>query len=245
MAGSTPVEDRPPYTVVPMDRLRRVTAKRMRASVEDKPHVTLHRYAAAEGLAARRTAERAAVGAEGAAISLTAVLVSVVARALAVNRRLNGRVEDGEIRLYEEVNIGVAVEVPGGLVVPVIRAADAIDVTTLASRLAQLAETARSGRLRPEDMSDATFTISNLGAYGIELFTPIISPPQLAILGVGASATGVAVVDGELVPRTRLGLSLSFDHAAADGSDAARVLADIVRAVEAPDDVLPPLGGGS
>lgn len=227
------------YTVVPMDRLRRVTGKRMRASVEDKPHVTLLRQARAGALADRRAAERARAGDEaGEGISLTAVLVAVVARALARNRRLNGRVEDGEIRLYERVDIGVAVEVPGGLVVPVIRSADTSDVVTVAAQLRRLADAARAGRLRPDDASDATFTISNLGSYGVESFTPIISPPQLAILGVGATTWGVDVVDGAVVPSARIGLSLSFDHAAADGSDAARVLADIVEAVERPDAVL-------
>lgn len=246
MTVEAPVEERPAYTVVPMDRLRRVTGKRMRASVEDKPHVTLHRHARADALARRRAAERAAVAEEDRrVISLTAVLLTTVARSLTRNRRLNGRVEDGEIRLYEEVNVGFAVEVPGGLVVPVIRSVDTCDVPTVASQLHALADAARNGRLRPEDIADATFTVSNLGSYGVELFTPIISPPQLAILGVGASTTGVDVIDGTLVPYTRLGLSLSFDHAAADGSDAARVLADIVRDVEAPDDVLPPLVGGS
>lgn len=229
----------PAYTVVPMDRLRRVTGKRMRASVEEKPHVTLHRYARVEALVARQAGERARAGeADRQAISLTAVLVAVVARALAANRRLNGRTEDGEIRLYEDVNVGVAVEVPGGLVVPVIRAADRCDAAAVGTELHRLAELARGGKLRPEDMSDATFTVSNLGSYGIELFTPIISPPQLAILGVGASRAGVEIVDGAVVPTVSMGLSLSFDHAASDGSDAAKVMANIVRAIQDPAAVL-------
>ena len=227
------------YTVVPMDRLRRVTAKRMRASVEEKPHVTLHRYARVDALIARRVRERAAVDQEaGVATSLTAMLIAVVARATARNGRLNGRVEEGEIRLYEAVNIGVAVEVPGGLTVPVIKAADMLSVAEVGLELRRLAEAGRAGQLRPEDMSDATFTVSNLGSYGVELFTPIISPPQLAILGVGSSTYGVDVLDGAVMPFQRIGLSLSFDHAASDGSDAAKVLGDLVDAIERPESVL-------
>lgn len=228
-----------PYTVVPMDRLRRVTGKRMRASVEEKPHVTLHRYARVDAFNARREQERIGLDDEQRkAVTLTAVLVAVVARAMARNPRVNGRVEEGEIRLYNEVNVGVAVEVPGGLTVPVIHGAAELDIVAVGTELRRLADAAKAGGLRPEDMSDATFTVTNLGSYGVELFTPIISPPQLAILGVGASSYGVDVVDGVIASFRRIGLSLSFDHAASDGSDAAKVLTDLVAAIEDPGSVL-------
>lgn len=226
----------PEYTIVAVDRLRRVTARRMRVSVGDKPHVTLHRHAGLDALIALRQAARERLPEElRSDLTLTAVLVGVLARALKANNRLNGRVEEGEIRLYADVNIGVAVEVDGGLVVPVIRNAADHDFASIGAELKRLAHAARSGRLRPEEASEGTFTVSNLGAYGVEFFTPIINPPELAILGVGASVESVEIRDGELVTVRRLGLSLSFDHAASDGSDAARVLADLVEAVERPD----------
>lgn len=224
------------YTILPPVRLRRVTAQRMRASVNEKPHVTLHRYADVDLLIERQRAMRERLPEEQRSVlTLTAVLVGVLARALKANNRLNGRLEENEVRLYSDVNMGVAVEVEGGLMVPVIRGAAGLDFVTIGNELKRLTAAARSGRLGSEDASAATFTVSNLGAYGVELFTPIINPPELAILGIGAIVDKAEFRDGTLVAKRRLGLSLSFDHAASDGSDAARVLADLVEAVEKPE----------
>jgi len=226
------------YQTVPMDRLRRVTARRMRTSATEKPHVTLHRHVDVDALMTwRRQAQDRRPAAQRSDITMTAVLVFLVARAFTRNNRVNGRVENDEIRLYEAVHMGVAIEVEGGLVVPVIHDASRRELSDIGSELKRLARAARSGSLRPEDVSDGTFTITNLGSYGVEFFTPIINPPQLAILGVGVTRQVTAVRDGESVISSEMGLSLSFDHAASDGSDAARALDQLVRTLSAPNDV--------
>lgn len=233
--GAESVTAKAGYTTVPVGRLRRVTARRMQASVAEKPHVTLHRRARVDALMTARQLEQARMPVrDQAQLTVTALLVAAVARALAHEGRLNGRVEDGEIRLYHQVNVGVAVEVDGGLMVPVVRDAAARDLPGLAAELHRLVQTARSGTMRPEDISDATFTVSNLGSYGVELFTPIINPPQLAILGVGSVLDHPVLDGGRLVTHRRVGLSLSFDHAANDGAEAARTLANLVHEIENP-----------
>jgi pyruvate dehydrogenase E2 component (dihydrolipoamide acetyltransferase) len=148
---------------------------------------------------------------------------------------MNGRTELGEVRLYHDVNLGVAVEVDDGLVVPVIRDSETRRMRTLATKLADLTARARSRDLTPLDMTDGTFTISNLGALGVEFFTPIINPPELGILGVGSLRDEVKIVGGEPQEVPTLHLSLSFDHAALDGADSARFLQLVVRHVECPE----------
>lgn len=234
MATATTVEQSvdASYDVVPSTRFRRVTARRMKASASEKPHVTLHTHAPVDALMSWRSAERARDATS--AVTVTTAVVALVARVLAQHNRLNGRVEEDEVRLYADVNLAVAVDTPDGLVAPVVQHADRRDLGDLADELRRLADASRDGRLRPEDVADATFTITNLGAFGVELFTPIINPPQLAILGIGAITLGLVEADGEIVPTRMLGLSLSFDHAAGDGADGARLMSAVVAAIGDP-----------
>lgn len=167
-----------------------------------------------------------------ARITVTAALLHVVSRALREYPRLNGRTEDGEIRLYRVVNLGVAVALDDGLVVPVIHHADGKSAAELAAELAETSARARACKLRSADLADGTFTVSNLGAHGVESFTPIINPPQLAILGVGAIRQELQCVDGVLGSVPQLHLSLSFDHAAVDGAQAARFLQLVRQGIE-------------
>lgn len=216
---------------VPYDRFRRITARRMTASVTTKPQVTLHRHADVTALEDALVAARSADG--GAELGFSAALLAVVARGVA-GSRINGTVLDQVISLHDGVDVGVAVDISGALVVPVVRDAHRRSVAGIGAEIRRLADAARSGTLRPEEVDGATFTVTSLGALGVELFTPIINPPQLAILGVGAVTEHAAVQDGTLRAVRKVGLSLSFDHAATDGSDAARALDALCRAVEEP-----------
>lgn len=217
------------YDVVPADRMRRAVARRMRQAVTEQPHVTLHARADARQLLA---AKKQLAGRDGARITLTVVLMHLVARVLKKYPRLNGLTEDGEIRLYHAVNLGCAVALDDGLVVPVIRDADQKTINTLTTELADKTDRARAGALGVDDISGGTFTVSNLGAHGVEYFTPIINPPQLAILGVGAIREQLHCEDGVLRSVPYLHLSLSFDHAAVDGAQAAHLLSLVREAIE-------------
>ncbi len=214
------------------DRFRRVIERRMIESVTTKPQLTLHRSVDVTSL--ERALAQARSEHDGAALGFTPTLLAVVARVLA-GSRINGTVSNQVISLHEDVHLGVAVDVAGALVVPVVRDASTRSVEDLGTELKRLAKQARSGGLRPVDVDGATFTVSSLGASGVEFFTPIVNPPQLAILGVGAIRENVTLANGVLGSRRMMGLSLSFDHAATDGADAARVLDQLRRAIEAPE----------
>ncbi len=202
----------------------------MRAAVTEMPHVTLHARAEATNLVRARERLNARPGTPR--ISLTALLSRVVVDVLREYPRVNGRTEDGEIRLYRTVNLGVAVALEDGLVVPVLRDAQELDVDRLAEAIVNVSGRARAGILKLPDLTDGTFTVSTLGAHGVEFFTPIINPPQLAILGVGALRDEVRVTGGAVGAVPVLHLSLSFDHAAMDGVQAARFLELLVSRLE-------------
>lgn len=221
-------------TEVRYNRFRKTTERRLVQSVTTKPQVTLHSTATVTALEREVASQRSRSGASG--IGFTPALLAAIVRGVS-SSRLNGTVTDQVISLHAGVNLGVAVEVNGSLVVPVIRDADRLSVARTGSELKRLADRARSGGLRREDVDGATFTVTNLGPMGVEFFTPIVNPPELAILGVGAIQERLAMVDGAIARIRTIGLSLSFDHAATDGADAARVLAAVARAVESVEDV--------
>jgi pyruvate dehydrogenase E2 component (dihydrolipoamide acetyltransferase) len=221
------------YDVLPSDRNRRAVGRSMKAAVTEMPHVTLHARADAGALLAAKSALAARPGA--GRVTLTAVLARLVVDALREYPRVNGRTEEGEIRLYKGVNLGVAVALEDGLVVPVLHDADRMDVDELGAAIGDVSARARAGRMSLPDLVDGTFTLSTLGAYGVEFFTPIINPPQVAILGVGAVREELRLRDGAPVGVPVLHLSLSFDHAAMDGVQAARYLQLVVQKVESCD----------
>ncbi len=137
---------------------------------------------------------------------------------------LNAHRIDDEIRTFRQAHIAVAVETDKGLVAPVIRDAASLDIAALAMRLRQLAEAARSGKLAASDLEGATFTVSNLGMFGISQFTAIITPPQVGVLAVGALRDWPEIDAGQLVNRSRITVTLSCDHAVIDGAVGARFL---------------------
>jgi pyruvate dehydrogenase E2 component (dihydrolipoamide acetyltransferase) len=217
---------------VPLSPVRRLIAARMAESSRSTAPVTLTTKADATPLGQWRQRRKA----EGGLVpGYTEMIVAITAKALGRHPLLNARWQGDAILLCAGVHIGVAVDTAAGLVVPVIHDADRLTVDQLGERLADLADRARARRLRAEEMEGGTFTITNLGRYGIDAFTPIINLPECAILGVGRVVTEPAVHAGQIVPRDMMTLSLTFDHRVLDGAPAARFLNDVRLMIEAGD----------
>ncbi len=229
--------------VIPLQGMRRTIATRMQHSYQTAPHITLTVEAdmsAAQALRNELNARAEALGAPR--ISVTAILVKVCAWALQRHRRVNASLVDeaGQeaVRLHASSNVGVAVALDEGLIVPVIGQAERLGIADIASQLQDLTERARQGLLTPDDVSGGTFTLTNLGMYGIEHFTAIINPPESAILAVGRIARRAIVVEREtgeeIAIRPLMSMTLSADHRVLDGAVAARFLQDVVEALEQP-----------
>jgi pyruvate dehydrogenase E2 component (dihydrolipoyllysine-residue acetyltransferase) len=211
---------------IPLAGMRRTIAERLRGSLSTTVPVTLTREVEAEALVAAR--ER--LGRDlGTAIPYDALFIKLLAAGLRERPELNAVVEGDAILVLDEVHIGFAVAVPGGLVVPVVRDADARPLAAVAAAVRDLTARAQAGRLRPADIEDGTATITNLGAYGVDAFTPILNPPQSAILGIGRIRPAPALHEGQWTTRWVCVLSLTFDHRVADGAPAARLLDAVAR----------------
>jgi pyruvate dehydrogenase E2 component (dihydrolipoamide acetyltransferase) len=165
-------------------------------------------------------------------VSYTAILVKAVAEALAVCPMVNSTLEEDTIKILEEINVGVAVATDNGLIVPVIHHADKQQLVEIDRRIAELSIKARDGKLSKEEISGGTFTITNLGMYGVDLFIPIINPPEAAILGVGKIAEKPVAVGGKVEIRPLMTLSLAYDHRIIDGVPASEFLRKIKENIE-------------
>ena len=168
-------------------------------------------------------------------ITHTDLLVALVARVLMQHPRLNASWTEQGIRLHAHVHMGIAIAVNDGVVAAVIRDAHTAELADIALQRGALAERARTGRLKPADITDATFTISNLGMYQVDQFTAIITPPQAAVLAVGGSADRVVVLEGKPAVRPRMTLTIACDHRVADGARAALFLKDLAEAMQEPE----------
>jgi pyruvate dehydrogenase E2 component (dihydrolipoamide acetyltransferase) len=209
----------------------RLMAERTTQSWTSVPHIFLMREVSATQLIAwRERAVRQGVD----SVTYTDLLVQIVAQALRRHPRLNATWANGTIAPNEQINIGLAVAIESGLVVPVLHQADDLSLRGIARQRADLVARAQAGRLQPRDLQDGTFTISNLGMYGIDAFTAIINPPQAAILAVGRIADRVVPVEGQPAVRPMLTLSLSCDHRVADGARGAAFLAAVAQLIEDP-----------
>jgi len=234
----------PPQGVktIPLQGMRRTIAERMTDSYQTTPHITFAVRVDTSGFEEARGQLNAKAEATGQhRVSATALIVKAVAWALQRHPWLNSTLRDEEIHLLPEINVGVAVALEdarpmgGGLIVPVVHQADRKGVAEIAAEVNELATRAREGRLTPADVAGGTFTVSNLGPFGIEQFTAIINPPQVAILAVGVSRPEPVVdEEGEVVVRPVMRMTLSADHRVVDGAVAARFLADLREALEAP-----------
>jgi len=234
------VERRIDVRVIPLEGMRRTIAERMTASYQTAPHITLTVRVDMSAFEEARASLNARTGAAGQPrVSVTALLLKAVAWALKGHSLLNSRLQDDGVHLLPEINVGVAVALMEGLIVPVVRNADQKDVGEIASEVHDLAVRAREGQLTPADVAGGTFTVSNLGPFGIEQFTAIINPPQAAILAVGATQREAVVSEeDQIVVRPALRMTLSADHRIVDGAVAARFLTDLQGALEVPTSLL-------
>jgi pyruvate dehydrogenase E2 component (dihydrolipoamide acetyltransferase) len=219
--------------VSPLTGLRSIIARRMSDSAFSAPHVTLFTEADATTLVEARAQLNAEL-AESSKISYNSFLIAIAARALREHPRMNACLAGEEIRRYQEVNIALAVDTDRGLLAPVIRQADRLDLPAIEEAGGTLIQRAISGKSLPDDLTGGTFTITNLGMYEIDGFTPIINQPQAAILGAGRIKAKPVVVANEVLVRQMMGLSLSFDHRLVDGGPAARFLQRLKQLIERP-----------
>lgn len=217
--------------VIKLEGMRRTIAARMQQSFQQAPHTFFEANIDTAGI----DALRAKLKARGEKLSVTSMIVKACAWALKRHPYLNATLIGDEIILWSDCNIGVAVALENGLIVPVVRRADAKSLQTIQTEIDDLAARARSNSLRLNDLADGTFTVSNLGMYGIDRFTAIINPPQVAILAVGRAVRQFVPDDsGDPVAKSLVSLMLSADHRAVDGAQAAQFMADLRLALEDP-----------
>lgn len=207
----------------PLTRMRRAVADAMTRSAREAPQFSISRDVDMTAASARRKA---------AGVSYTDVIVAAAAQALGSHPRLRSRFDGDAVIVSDRADIGIAVALEAGLIVPVLRDADRKDLATLRDEREALEAAARSGHLRADAFGGAALTVSNLGTFGVDRFTAIVNPPEAAILAVGRVADRVVVADGAPAVRPVVSLTLTVDHRVADGTDAARYLADIAKKLE-------------
>jgi pyruvate dehydrogenase E2 component (dihydrolipoamide acetyltransferase) len=218
-----------------LSNLQRITAERMALSFRTAPHFYLDVQVDISQAVSIREALLPDVAAKtGLRLSFTDILLFAVARVLKIHPALNAMFDNDKLYRYQDINLCLAVDTSRGLTAPVFRQADRLSLSEIARRRVELVERAKNNRLSLDDISDGTFTVSNLGMFGIDVFNAIINPPQAAILAVGRVAKRPIVVNDILEVRSTVWLSLSVDHRAADGAMAARFLMNLVDYLENP-----------
>jgi pyruvate dehydrogenase E2 component (dihydrolipoamide acetyltransferase) len=217
---------------IPMTSVQRITGERLLRSHAEIPSVTI--FAAAD--ATDLLAARESINASGKMkVSVNDLAVMACAKALAENPRANAVVDGDSLVLRGRIDIGIAVATESGLLVPTLRDADALGLAELSRRSRDLADRARSRRLRPEELEGGTFTVSNIGMYGVTFFTPIINQPQVGILGIGAVEDRLALDSAGIpVARKALHLSFTYDHRALDGAEASAFMKSVRDLIERP-----------
>lgn len=223
--------DGPPVTSLPFSPMRQVIAKRLAESKATIPHFQVTEAVDAGALAALKD-QCAAF--EGIKVTLNDLVLRAVALALRLHPKLNATCEGGVIRQHDAADLSVAVSIPDGLITPIVRGAHAKTVRQIGDEVRSLAKKAAEGRLQPSEFQGGTFTVSNLGMFGIESFTAIINPPQVAILAVAGLRDEPVLRGGAVVPGKMLRITLSADHRAVDGADAAAFLRTLKQLLEAP-----------
>ena len=219
--------------ILAFDRIRKVVARRLTEAKQTIPHFYLRTSASSDALLALRKTANLVLGCKA---SLNDYLIKAAALALVRHPDVNVQVHGEELHRFARADIAVAVASPKGLVTPVVRSADGMRIDQLAAETRRLIDKAQAGRLGFEDMEGGTFSVSNLGMFGIENFDAIINPPQGAILAIGAAnRTACERGDGSVGFETRIGLTLSVDHRAIDGATGAEFLATLKNLIEAPE----------
>ncbi|WP_233576112.1 pyruvate dehydrogenase complex dihydrolipoamide acetyltransferase [Saccharopolyspora rhizosphaerae] len=234
-ADSAPAVASDDVEEIPLSNIRKVTAKRLTESKQNAPHFYLtSAIDVTDLLEFRAGLNERLQAADGPKVSVNDLIVKAVATSLRTNPGVNVSFAGDKMLQHKRINLGVAVAIEGGLVVPVVKDADRKSVSEIAAESRELAGRAREGKLKLDEMSGGTFSISNLGMFGIEQFSAVINPPEAAILAVGAARDEVQVRDGEFVARKILRVTLSADHRAVDGAVGAAFLQQFTSLLEDP-----------
>jgi len=223
-----------PYTIIPVRGVRKVIATRMHSSLSKSAQLTLNSSAPAGSLLAWHQSFKS-VPTERQDISINHLLMFSVSRLLPHHPELNATFHGSEIRRYSYVNLGFAVDTPKGLMTPVIRKANERSLYSLRAEARRLADACREGNISPDELVGSTFTVTNLGVLGIESFTPVLNTPEVAILGIGAITNSPIETEAGIGIEKRIGLSLTIDHQAVDGTPGAHFLARLVRLLAKPE----------
>ena len=234
IATAAPVASEAEYEDVKIPNIRKIIAKQMCASLTTMAQLTFNSSFDASKMIALRASLKANGEKMGLAnITYNDMILFAVSRILANHKSFNAHyISDDTMRFFKTVNLGIAVDTERGLMVPTVFGAEKMSLNELAKSAKSVIGDAQSGKINPDLLKGATFTVSNLGSMGIESFTPIVNPPQTAILGVDCISKRIKEVNGEDVTYPAMGLSLTVDHRAIDGADAARFLKDIGNALE-------------
>lgn len=208
---------------IPLTGIRKTTAERVASSFQTAPHSFIIMDVDMTNAVKLR---------EATEVSYTAILVQATAKALREHPTINSTLADGKIRVYEDINIGVAVSTEKGLIVPVLRNVDRKPLAEISSELEKLVEKARGGNLSKEQLTSGTFTVTNLGMYDVDMFLPIINPPEAAILAAGRMVKKPVIIDGETTVKPIMTLTLAYDHRIIDGAPAATFLRKIKEIIE-------------
>ncbi|MEG2203456.1 MAG: dihydrolipoamide acetyltransferase family protein, partial [Christensenellaceae bacterium] len=218
---------------VKLSNIRKVIAKSMQQSLATMAQLThSSSFDATQMLAYRKMIKEGGEALGLANITLNDIVIYAVSRVLKNHRDLNAHYLDDKMRIFDNVNIGMAVDTPRGLLVPTIFGADKMSLNEISIKAKELAKAAQEGTISPDYLTNGTFTISNLGSFGVEHFTPVINPPQTGILGVNNIQTKIKMVGGEMKPYQAMGLSLTYDHRALDGAPASRFLQELCKTLE-------------
>ena len=221
------------YDEIKVPNLRRMIAKTMHDSLADMAQLTHNTsFDATKMNAFRESLKSAPDSMDLPKVTINDIILFAVSRVLTKHEGLNAHMLGDKMRYFKHVNLGIAVDTPRGLLVPTLFAAETKTLGQIAAEAKTLAKSAIDGSINPDLLQGGTFTISNLGLYGIESFTPVINPPQVALLGVNCITERVRTVDGQITTYPAMGLSLTYDHRAVDGAPASRFLKDLVTALE-------------
>lgn len=232
-AAQTAASDVPEFVEEKLPNIRKVIAKSMHKSLSEMAQLTLNTSFDATEISAFRAKVKENKDALGFAnITLNDIILFAVAKTLPAFRELNAHFYDDKMVFFNHVNLGIAVDTPRGLMVPTVFKAETLSLNDLSKAAKAVITDAQNGSINPDLLTGGSFTVTNLGAMGIESFTPVINPPQTGILGVDTITTKVKVVNGQLVPYKAMGLSLTFDHRALDGAPAAKFLQALCKNLE-------------
>lgn len=217
--------------IIPLQGIRKTVAERLSYSFHTTVPVLLTTEVDLETLQEGRKQI-------GSKVSVTAFVVKAAARALREHLILNSSLDENKIKIYDDINVAVAIHVPEGLTAPTIVGPENMSLTAISEKIADLRERAASGKLRIDEVTGGTFTVTNLGSEGIDIFAPIINPPQAAILAVGQLTRKPVIVGDSVAARSRATLSLIYDHRVTDGVPAAQFLAQVKWLLENPDSLM-------